>query len=143
MSVLMSYCKSSRAEQQSVTMRPYTVTLLADGIYNIKDGNDSNPCGIHIDENGQMKGMNNCSDMYLILGRNKALLIDLSNSAQRITWDTTATVSLQTIVDEHIGKRDLIITVTHTHMAIIQVCSRLLKKILKQASGFRVRNSAA
>ncbi len=115
LSSLLGYCKSNKQEQLSEQKGPYTVTLLDDGVYNIKDGNDSNPCGIHMDENGQMAGMNNCSDMYLVLGRKQALLIDLSNSAQRITWDTTATKSLQAIVDERIGKRDLIITVTHRH----------------------------
>lgn len=115
MMVLVTNCKTSQTEELSVQEGPYTVTLLADGIYNIKDGNDSNPCGNHIDENGEMTGMNNCSDMYLVLGKDKALLIDLSNSAERITWDTTATESLQAIVEERIGKRDFIITITHSH----------------------------
>ena len=112
---LLSYCKSDKPEQQSAQLGPYTITYLADGVYNIVDGNDSNPCGVHMDENGQMTGMNNCSDMYLILGKEKAMLIDLSNSAERITWDSTATKSLQAVVAEHVGKRDLIITVTHSH----------------------------
>jgi glyoxylase-like metal-dependent hydrolase (beta-lactamase superfamily II) len=115
---LVTFCTSNRKPEQpgeSTQKGPYTVTLLAKGVYNIKDGNDKNPCGIHMDENGRGTGMNNCSDMYLVLGKDKALLIDLSNSAQRIKWDTTATESLLAIVDERIGKRDLIITITHTH----------------------------
>jgi glyoxylase-like metal-dependent hydrolase (beta-lactamase superfamily II) len=113
--VLVTNCKTNQTEELSVQKGPYTLTLLADGVFNIVDGNDSNPCGVHVDEAGQMTGMNNCSDMYLVLGKGKALLIDLSNSAERITWETTATESLQAIVDDHIGKRNLIITVTHSH----------------------------
>ena len=113
--VLISSCRSVKTEELSAQKGPYTVTLLADGVYNIKDGNDSNPCGYHTDANGEVTGVNNCSDMYLVLGKDKALLIDLSNSADRITWDTTATESLQAIVNERIGKRDLIVTFTHSH----------------------------
>ena len=115
LTVLVYSCKSDQSKYTPVQKGPYTVTLLDDGVYDIVDGNDSNPCGVHLDENGEMTGMNNCSDIYLVLGKDKALLIDLSNSAERITWDTTATESLQAIVNERIGKRDLIITVTHNH----------------------------
>jgi glyoxylase-like metal-dependent hydrolase (beta-lactamase superfamily II) len=50
--------------------------------------------------------------MYLIVGGDKALLIDLSNF---ITWDETAVASLQTLVREEIGERKLSIAFTHHH----------------------------
>lgn len=113
--MLVSYCITGQTELQKAQKGPYTITYLADGVYNIQDGNESNFCGYHFDDDGQTARVNNCSDMYLVLGKDKALLIDLSNSAQRITWDTTATESLQALVDERIGGRDLIITITHNH----------------------------
>jgi hypothetical protein len=56
-----------------------------------KDANDKYPAGMIMDEEGKIVPMNNCSDMYQLVGKNKALLIDLSND---IKWDDTATESL-------------------------------------------------
>jgi hydroxyacylglutathione hydrolase len=91
---------------------PYTVHILSEGVYRIEDANESNPAGIVTDEDGKMVHMNNCSDMYLVTGENKALLIDLSNDVQ---WDDTAAESLRSIVYERVGERDFFITVTHKH----------------------------
>lgn len=97
---------------QSVQKGPYTITVLTDGVYHIEDANDTNPAGIHMGEDGEMTGMNNCSDMYLITGEDKALLIDLSNF---VKWDETAVESLRSIVYERVGDKDFIITITHRH----------------------------
>ena len=56
--------------------------------------------------------MNNCSDMYLLVGTDKALLIDLSNF---VRWDSTAVASLRSIVYDKIGNRQFFITITHSH----------------------------
>ncbi|MBN2590051.1 MAG: MBL fold metallo-hydrolase [Sedimentisphaerales bacterium] len=85
---------------------PYTITVLTDRVYHIEDANESNPAGIHAG------GMNNCSDMYLIVGQNKAMLIDLSNA---IRWDSKAAESLRSIVYERTVDRELYITITHNH----------------------------
>jgi glyoxylase-like metal-dependent hydrolase (beta-lactamase superfamily II) len=97
---------------QPVQQGPYTVYPLEEGIYRIEDSNDSNPPGVHLDENNQMTGMNNCSDMYLIAGTEKAMLIDLSNA---IDWDATATESLRSLVYDRVKGKDLYITLTHRH----------------------------
>ncbi|HPF51462.1 MAG TPA: MBL fold metallo-hydrolase [Draconibacterium sp.] len=97
---------------QSIQKGPYTVTELAAGVFHIEDANDSNPAGVTIGDDGQMTNMNNCSDMYLLTGSTKALLIDLSNE---IKWDSTATESLRSIVYERSGNKELLITVTHKH----------------------------
>ncbi|MBN2172868.1 MAG: MBL fold metallo-hydrolase [Bacteroidales bacterium] len=97
---------------QSVQKGPYTVSVIDKNIYHIEDANDSNPAGVHLDEKNQYSGMNNCSDMYLVVGTKTALLIDLSN---KINWDNTATESLRTIVYERAGDAKLYITVTHRH----------------------------
>lgn len=97
---------------QTIQKGPYTVNVIENGVYHFQDGNDSNPPGISMGENGQMTGVNNCSDMYLIVGGEKALLIDLSN---KINWDETATESLRSLVYERVGNKQLIITVTHNH----------------------------
>lgn len=91
---------------------PYTIARIGDDVYNIQDANAQNPPGVHKGENGEEEGMNNCSDMYLILGTEKALLIDLSN---RIEWYEEPADWLRKIIYEKIGNRQLIITVTHNH----------------------------
>jgi len=97
---------------QEIQKGPYTVFTIGEGIYHIENANDSNPAGVHLDENNQYTGMNNCSDMYLVVGAKTALLIDLSN---KIEWDDSATESLRSIVYERAGDAKLYITVTHRH----------------------------
>ena len=91
---------------------PYTLHAVIPGVTRIEDANPSNPAGIHRDAEGKVAGFNNCSDMYLIVGRDKALLIDLSNV---IKWDATSVASLQAAVAGEIGPRKLFIAVTHHH----------------------------
>lgn len=91
---------------------PYTVYVLSAGVYRIEDANGSNPAGMDAGDDGQIVRMNNCSDMYLVIGRERALLIDLSNP---VKWDDTATESLRALVYERAGERELLITVTHNH----------------------------
>lgn len=102
----------SVALAQSREVGPYTVHPIIPGVVRIEDANRSNPAGIHRDAEGKVSGFNNCSDMYLVVGRDRALLIDLSND---IKWDATAAVSLQRIVQEEIGARPLHVAVTHFH----------------------------
>ena len=64
-----------------------------------------------LDEEGKMVSMNNCSDMYLIVGSEKALLIDLSNAIER----DNASESLRTLIYDRIGKIPLYISGTHQH----------------------------
>jgi hydroxyacylglutathione hydrolase len=97
---------------QSTETGPYTIHVISEQVYRIEDANESNPAGVVIGDDGQMVSMNNCSDMYLIVGGEKGLLIDLSNE---IKWDPTATESLRSLVYEHLGDRELLITVTHRH----------------------------
>jgi glyoxylase-like metal-dependent hydrolase (beta-lactamase superfamily II) len=97
---------------QPVEKGPYTVTMIGQGVFHIEDSNSSNPAGIHIDKDGKPAGLNNCSDMYLVEGKEKILLIDLSNY---IKWDSTAVSSLRSIVYSSKGKKQLFITVTHFH----------------------------
>lgn len=85
---------------------PYTVTTLQKGMFDIEDSNSSNPAGVH------EGGMNNCSNMYLVLGKKKALLIDLSND---IKWADNAAESLRKVFYDLAGKREKIITITHVH----------------------------
>jgi len=91
---------------------PFTITRIADDVYNIQDANNQNPPGVHTGEDGKETGMNNCSDMYLILGSKKALLVDLSN---KIDWYDNPAERLREIINRKIGNRKLIITVTHNH----------------------------
>jgi glyoxylase-like metal-dependent hydrolase (beta-lactamase superfamily II) len=97
---------------QTREVGPYTVHPVIPGVLRIEDANQRNPSGIHRDAEGKTIGFNNCSDMYLIVGRDQALLIDLSND---IKWDDTAVVSLQAVVAQEIGPRKLHIAITHFH----------------------------
>ena len=97
---------------QTREVGPFTVHPIIPGVKRIEDANRSNPAGIRRDAQGTVTGFNNCSDMYLIIGSERALLIDLSNA---IKWDDTAVPSLQALVSEEIGTRQLHIAVTHFH----------------------------
>ena len=97
---------------QTIQKGPYTVTVIDDGVFHIEDGNDSNPPGLVLGDDGKLISMNNCSDMYLIVGTEKALLIDLSNN---VKWDESAVESLRSIVYDRAGNKDFFITVTHNH----------------------------
>jgi glyoxylase-like metal-dependent hydrolase (beta-lactamase superfamily II) len=110
--LLLSVSVSFHMLAQSIEKGPYTVYVLAKDVYRIEEANSSNPAGIQTDKDGKMIRMNNCSDMYLVVGKNKALLIDLANF---VKWDSTAIESLQSIINERIGKNELFITVTHNH----------------------------
>lgn len=102
---------SFRSTGQTKEVGPYTVSTLAPNVFRIEDSNTSNPAGNHLDSEGKPV-VNNCSDMYLIVGKDKALLIDLSNF---IHWDTSAISSLRSIVDGAKGGKELYITATHRH----------------------------
>lgn len=100
------------ATPADVEVGPYTVTALASDIYHIQDYNHENPAGESFDEQGEKTHFNNCSDMYLLRGSEKALLIDLSN---RITWAEDADQSLRQLVEERCEGKPLTITFTHNH----------------------------
>lgn len=91
---------------------PYTVFVLSGGVYRIEDANDKNPAGMEVGKDGKLVRMNNCSDMYLLVGESRALLIDLSND---VRWDDRAAESLLSIVYERTGERGLTITASHNH----------------------------
>ncbi len=104
----VTYCSWA----QTVEKGPYTVYVIGEGVWHIEDANSSHPAGLKTDEEGKVVDMNNSSDMYLVVGMNKALLIDLSNF---IKWDNTAVESLRSIVSGKVGKKELYITFTHKH----------------------------
>lgn len=108
--IMMASCASF--PDGSWEVGPYTVTAIAPGVYDIEDCNSTNPAGMNVDADGKYLGMNNCSNMYLVLGRKQALLIDLSN---KITWADNADESLKEIFYGLADKREKVITITHAH----------------------------
>lgn len=96
---------------------PYTVERLAENVYHIEDGIAAYPPGFWVNEDGspapdaEGNTMNNCADMYMVLGADRALLIDLSNA---ITRDSAAK-ALQDIAYGLAGDRALDIAITHGH----------------------------
>jgi len=97
---------------QTVEKGPYTVYTIGEGVYRIEDANSSRPAGLKTDQDGKVLSMNNCSDMYLVAGKGRALLIDLSNF---IKWDSTAVESLRSVISERVGNKEFYITITHRH----------------------------
>jgi glyoxylase-like metal-dependent hydrolase (beta-lactamase superfamily II) len=96
---------------------PYTVEALGKGVYHIEDGIAAYPPGFWYNEDGSRRtdedgnSMNNCSDMYLIVGSEKALIIDLSN---RIDRDGAAD-ALISIVEGLCAGLPYEIAITHGH----------------------------
>ena len=96
---------------QKIERGPYTLEKISDNIYRIEDYNSVRGRGSYTNTMGQTE-YNNCSDMYLIVGRSKALLIDLSNN---IHWADDAAESLRSLVNKYAQGRELVITITHLH----------------------------
>jgi len=110
--ILLTLSAGMSSRSQGVQKGPYTVHEISENVYRIEDANETNPPGGVVGDEGQLVSMNNCSDMYLIIGGNKGLLIDLSND---VKWDPTARESLHSLVHEIAGDKELCITVTHRH----------------------------
>jgi glyoxylase-like metal-dependent hydrolase (beta-lactamase superfamily II) len=104
----VSYCIYAQTAEKG----PYTVYVIGEGVYHIEDANSSRPAGFKTDQAGKIVEMNNSSDMYLVVGMKKALLIDLSNF---VKWDNTAVESLRSVISERVGNKELNITITHKH----------------------------
>lgn len=104
-------CANEPAFEQTEEVGPYTVSLIESNVWHVEDCNSERPHGLSIKPDGGYD-FNGCTDMYIIKGSKKALLIDLSN---KITWADNADESLRKIVYDRIGKKDLVITVTHNH----------------------------
>ncbi len=100
------------AAPKDVEVGPYTVSVIEKNVYHIQDYNSENPAGESFDAEGNKTHFNNCSDIYLFVGKNEALLLDLSNP---ITWVDNAAESLRDIVWERAGGMPLTITFTHNH----------------------------
>ena len=97
---------------KDVEVGPYTVSVIGKNVYHIQDYNSENPAGETFDADGKLTHFNNCSDIYLIVGRKEALVIDLSNP---VTWADNAAESLRALVAERVKGKPLTITFTHNH----------------------------
>lgn len=113
MAAIAAFASVSCADNPAdVEIGPYTVSVIEKNIYHIQDYNSSNPAGETFDAEGNKTHFNSCSDMYLIVGKEKALLIDLSNN---IRWADNAAESLRQLVAERTEGKPLTITFTHNH----------------------------
>ena len=97
---------------KDVEVGPYTVSVIEKDVYHIQDFNSSNPAGETFDADGKQTHFNNCSDIYLIVGENEALVIDLSNP---INWADNAAESLRSLIAERAGDKPVTVAFTHSH----------------------------
>ena len=97
---------------KDVEVGPYTVSVIGKNVYHIQDYNSSNPAGETFDADGKLTHFNNCSDIYLLVGSDEALMIDLSNP---IDWADNAAESLRSLVGERTKGKPLTIAFTHEH----------------------------
>ena len=97
---------------KDVEVGPYTVSVIGKNVYHIQDYNHENPAGEEFDADGKLTHFNNCSDIYLVVGGQEALLIDLSNP---IEWADNAAESLRALVAERVASKPLTIAFTHNH----------------------------
>ena len=107
--ICMAACTT---QVKDVEVGPYTVSVIEKNVYHIQDYNSANPAGETFDAEGNKTHFNSCSDMYLVVGKDKALLIDLSNN---IRWADNAAESLRQLVAERTEGKELTITFTHNH----------------------------
>jgi len=110
--VLTAFCICS-CQEEVAEKGPYSVSVIDEGIWHIQDYNSSNPAGETFDADGNKIHFNNCSDIYLIVGSDQALLIDLSNDIRNDSPD--AVESLRSIVFERTAGKPLVVTFTHNH----------------------------
>ena len=100
------------AGPKDVEVGPDTVSVIEKNVYHIQDYNSANPAGETFDEEGKLVHFNNCSDIYLLVGEDEALVIDLSNA---INWADNAGESLRSIISERAGDKPVTVTFTHSH----------------------------
>ena len=100
------------AGPKDVEVGPYTVSVIDENVYHIQDYNRANPAGEAFDADGKKTHFNNCSDIYLIVGTDEALVIDLSNP---IDWADNAAESLRTLITERTGDKPVTVAFTHSH----------------------------
>ena len=100
------------AGPKDVEVGPYTVSVIDENVYHIQDYNRANPAGEAFDADGKLTHFNNCSDIYLIVGTDEALVIDLSNP---IDWADNAAESLRTLITERTGDKPVTVAFTHSH----------------------------
>lgn len=97
---------------KDVEVGPYTVSVIEQNVYHIQDFNSSNPAGEAFDAQGNKTHFNNCSDIYLLVGEQEALVIDLSNP---VNWADNAAESLRTLISERTGGKPVTVAFTHSH----------------------------
>lgn len=100
------------AGPKDVEVGPYTVSVIDENVYHIQDYNRANPAGEAFDADGKLTHFNNCSDIYLIVGTDEALVIDLSNP---IDWADNAAESLRSLISERTGDKPVTVAFTHSH----------------------------
>ena len=112
LTILLALALAACGPAKDVEVGPYTVSVIGKNVYHIQDYNSANPAGEEFDADGKLTHFNNCSDIYLLVGEERALMIDLSNP---IDWADNAAESLRALVAERTEGKPLTIAFTHEH----------------------------
>ena len=111
LTLMVAACGQTTNDQE-IECGPYTVSVIGKNVWHIQDYNKSNPAGESFDAEGNKTHFNSCSDIYLLVGKKEALVIDLSNP---IRWADNAAESLRSIIAERAGDKRVTIAFTHNH----------------------------
>ena len=94
---------------ESIEVGSLTASYLGDQVWHVEDSTAADPHGYHFNEDGVRVGINNCSDIYIVLGETKAMMVDASNPHPEAHND------LMRIYDELADGREQFCWMTHYH----------------------------
>lgn len=93
--ILLGVCACAPKYEETEKIGPYEVSLIDKNVWHVKDVESRNP-----------------SDMYIVRGNKKAVLIDLSN---KMNEETGAEDALRQIFDTRAAGKDKVVAITHNH----------------------------
>ncbi|MCQ2974247.1 MAG: MBL fold metallo-hydrolase [Bacteroidales bacterium] len=102
--------------------KPFTIKQLSKSVYNIEDSFSAKPSGKYFEPNGKLC-VNNCSDIYFVIGTQKVAIVDLSNPNSF----PEASMILYRLAKLLSGGREICIVVTHNHFDHLGLISHFLK----------------
>lgn len=108
--------------ENSFKNKPFTINCLVPGIYCIEDSWTDKPAGRYINKQG-IYSVNNCSNVYLVIGSRRAAMFDFSNPSSY----SEADVILYSIVKLLSKGLPLSVFATHNHFDHLGLTQRFVR----------------